>query len=170
MCVCVCVCLLQAETVEKHGAEQVKIWRRSYAVPPPDVTEDSEYFQGNDPKYAHVNKADLPKAESLAMTRARVLPFWESAVKPVVKTGTTVLVAAHGNSLRAILMELDGISEDDIPEINIPTGTPLVYDLDANLRVIPRADAVAPLRGSYLGDAAAVAAKAAAVAAQTEKK
>jgi len=160
----------KAETVEKHGAEQVKIWRRSYAVPPPDVDEASEFFQGNDPKYAHVAKTNLPKAESLKMTRERVLPFWESVIKPVIKTGTTVLVSAHGNSLRAMLMELDGISEDDIPEINIPTGTPLVYDLDANLRVIPRPDAIAPLRGAYLGDAAAVAAKAAAVAAQTEKK
>ena len=120
---------------------------------------------------ADVPPAKLPAAESLEMTRARVLPYWNGTIKPVLATGgKTVLVCAHGNSLHALLMELDGVDEKTIPGINIPTGTPLVYDLDASLKVIPKAGAVAPLNGAYLGDAAEVAAKAAAVAAQTEKK
>ena len=120
---------------------------------------------------ADVPPAKLPAAESLEMTRARVLPYWNGTIKPVLATGgKTVLVCAHGNSLHALLMELDGVDEKTIPGINIPTGTPLVYDLDACLKVIPKAGAVAPLNGAYLGDAAEVAAKAAAVAAQTEKK
>ena len=161
----------KAETVEKHGKDQVNLWRRSYDVPPPPVEEASEYFQGNDPKYGHVAKDQLPKAESLEITRARVLKFWDSVIKPVLASGADVLISAHGNSLRALLMELDGVDKETIPGINIPTGTPLVYNLTpGTLQVIPRAGAVAPLRGAYLGDAEAVAAKAAAVAAQTEKK
>ena len=161
----------KAETVEKHGKDQVNLWRRSYDVPPPPVEEASEYFQGNDPKYGHVAKDQLPKAESLEITRARVLKFWDSVIKPVLASGADVLISAHGNSLRALLMELDGVDKETIPGINIPTGTPLVYNLaPGTLQVIPRAGAVAPLRGAYLGDAEAVAAKAAAVAAQTEKK
>ena len=161
----------KAETVEKHGKDQVQVWRRSYDVPPPDVAGDSEHHPANDAKYCHVPPAKLPAAESLEMTRARVLPYWNGTIKPVLATGgKTVLVCAHGNSLRALLMELDGVDKETIPGINIPTGTPLVYDLDASLKVIPKAGAVAPLNGAYLGDAAEVAAKAAAVAAQTEKK
>ena len=157
--------------MEKHGKDQVQVWRRSYDVPPPDVAGDSEHHPANDAKYCHVPPAKLPAAESLEMTRARVLPYWNGTIKPVLATGgKTVLVCAHGNSLRALLMELDGVDKETIPGINIPTGTPLVYDLDASLKVIPKAGAVAPLNGAYLGDAAEVAAKAAAVAAQTEKK
>ena len=107
----------------------MQLWRRSYDVPPPDVDEASEYFQGNDPKYAHVAKASLPKAESLKITRERVLKFWDAIIKPVLASGAPVIIGAHGNSLRALLMELDGVDEATIPGINIPTGTPLVYDL-----------------------------------------
>ncbi|KAH8072628.1 hypothetical protein JL721_3270 [Aureococcus anophagefferens] len=151
----------KAETVEKHGKDQVQVWRRSYDVPPPDVAGDSEHHPANDAKYCHVPPAKLPAAESLEMTRARVLPYWNGTIKPVLATGgKTVLVCAHGNSLRALLMELDGVDKETIPGINIPTGTPLVYDLDASLKVIPKAGAVAPLNGAYLGDAAEVAAMA----------
>ena len=108
-------------------------------VPPPPVEEASEYFQGNDPKYGHVAKDQLPKAESLEITRARVLKFWEAVIKPVLASGADVLISAHGNSLRALLMELDGVDKETIPGINIPTGTPLVYNLaPGTLQVIPR--------------------------------
>lgn len=159
----------KAETVEKHGKEQVQEWRRSYNVPPPAVDASSEYHPSNDPRYVHVPVEQLPTGESLEMTRARVLPYWNSTIKPVLASGRNVLVCAHGNSLRALLMELDGIGQDVIPGLNIPTATPLVYELDGSLKVIAGAGAVAPLSGTYLGDAEAVAARAAAVAAQTEK-
>jgi len=147
----------KAETAARFGDAQVKLWRRSYDVPPPALADGDERLPGRDPRYASVPAADLPRSESLADTVARFLPFWESDIAPALRGGRRVLVAAHGNSLRALVKYLDGISDEDIVELNIPTGMPLLYDLDEALR--PRAR-------RYLGDPERVAAAAAAVAAQ----
>jgi 2,3-bisphosphoglycerate-dependent phosphoglycerate mutase len=146
------------ETVNKYGKDQVLIWRRSYDIPPPTVDKSSPHHPANDPRYAGFDFPD-EFTESLATTLARVVPFWESDIVPEIKAGKTVLIAAHGNSLRALVKHLDGIDESTIAELNIPTGTPLVYELDDNLKVIPSKDAMAPLQGRYLGDQDAIRAR-----------
>ncbi|CAM9282256.1 unnamed protein product [Choristocarpus tenellus] len=156
------------ETVDKHGKEQVLVWRRSYDVPPPPIDHSSEHFPGNDPMYTHLNKDQLPDTESLATTLDRVLPYWNDEIAPDIKSGKRVLIAAHGNSLRALVKMLDNIPEDTITGLNIPTGVPLVYELDDDLKVIPNKNAFAPLQGAYLGDLDAVRARIEGVANQTK--
>ena len=149
----------KAETAAKHGEAQVKIWRRSYDIPPPALTPDDERHAGRDPRYAGLDKKDLPLSESLKDTVDRFLPYWHEAIAPAVKSGKRVIVAAHGNSLRALVKYLDGVSDQDIVELNIPTGIPLVYELGENLK---------PIRHFYLGDPDAAAAAADAVARQAK--
>ncbi|KAG5174957.1 histidine phosphatase superfamily [Tribonema minus] len=156
------------ETVAKHGKEQVLVWRRSYDIPPPALDTSSEHYPGNDDKYAALPRDKLPRTESLATTLERVLPYWEAEIAPRIRAGERVIIAAHGNSLRALVKHLDGIPEDVITGLNIPTATPLVYELDADLKVVPHADAIAPLQGRYLGDQAAVRARIEGVANQTK--
>jgi 2,3-bisphosphoglycerate-dependent phosphoglycerate mutase len=151
----------KAQTVEKHGAEQVKIWRRSYDIPPPPLSWDDPMHPRFQRRYAAVPPTDLPAAESLKDTLARVLPYWEARIAPELLAGRNVIVAAHGNSLRALVKMLDGISDRDIVELNIPTGVPLLYQLDDKLK---------PKSSRYLGDPEAVKARAEAVARQTETK
>ena len=151
--------LNKAETAKKFGEEQVKIWRRSYATPPPPLTPDDERHAGRDPRYASLTRDLLPLTESLADTVARFLPYWHDRIVPDVKAGRRVLIAAHGNSLRALVKHLDGVSEEEVVALNIPTGIPLVYELDAELK---------PLGSRYLGDPAAVKKAAEAVANQTK--
>jgi 2,3-bisphosphoglycerate-dependent phosphoglycerate mutase len=151
----------KAQTVQKHGAEQVKIWRRSYDIPPPPLDPDDPQHPRFDRRYAGVPAAEIPSAESLKDTLARVLPFWNSRIAPELAAGRNVLVAAHGNSLRALVKMLDRMSDAAIVELNIPTGVPLLYELDSHLQ---------PTASRYLGDAEAVKARAEAVARQTEKK
>ena len=153
--------LNKAETAEKHGEEQVLIWRRSYDIPPPALEKTDERFPGNFPAYKDVDEADLPATESLKLTVDRFLPYWFDTIAPTIKAGKKVLIVAHGNSLRALVKYLDNISEEDIIRLNIPTGVPLVYELDKDLK---------PIRHYYLGDQDEIAAKAAAVAAQGKKK
>jgi len=153
--------LNKTQTVEKHGAEQVKIWRRSYDIPPPPLPASDPGHPRFDRRYASVPAGELPSSESLKDTLARVLPFWNARIAPELKAGRNVLVAAHGNSLRALVKMLDQMSDAAIVELNIPTGVPLLYELDANLK---------PISSRYLGDAEAVKARAEAVAKQTEKK
>ena len=145
--------LNKAETAAKHGEAQTKIWRRSYDIPPPPLAPDDERHPSRDPRYAGLAAGDLPLTESLKETVARFLPYWHGTIAPAITTGT-----AHGNSLRALVKYLDGISDADIVELNIPTGIPLVYELN---------DDLTPIRHDYLGDPAAAAAAAARVAAQT---
>jgi 2,3-bisphosphoglycerate-dependent phosphoglycerate mutase len=152
--------LNKAETATRHGEAQVKIWRRSYDIPPPALTSDDDRHPGRDPRYAGLAPSDLPLTESLKDTVARFLPYWHHVIAPDIRSGRRVLIAAHGNSLRALVMHLDNVSEQDIVELNIPTGVPLVYELDADLRALGH---------RYLGDPAAVAAAAAAVANQGQK-
>jgi 2,3-bisphosphoglycerate-dependent phosphoglycerate mutase len=151
----------KSQTAAKHGAEQVKIWRRSYDIPPPALPESDERHPIHDPRYAGLPPAVLPGTESLKTTLVRVLPYWEERIAPELLRGRNVLVAAHGNSLRALVKMLEGISDDEITELNIPTGVPRLYELDARL---------APTRAEYLGDAAAIAAAAQAVANQANAK
>lgn len=148
--------LNKAETAEKFGAEQVHIWRRSYDVPPPPL-DPADNPGAGDPRYASLDPAQLPLTECLKDTVARVLPYWHEVLSPAILAGRRVLVSAHGNSMRAMVKYLDGISDADITGLNIPNGVPLVYEFD---------DALKPVRHFYLGDADAIAAKAAAVAAQ----
>jgi 2,3-bisphosphoglycerate-dependent phosphoglycerate mutase len=131
----------KAETAAKHGEEQVKLWRRSYATPPPPLAPDDPSWPGRDRRYASLQRSDVPSAESLEDTVRRFLPFWESDIVPSLASGRRVLIAAHGNSLRALIKHLDGISDDDIVGLEIPTGVPLVYELD---------DALRPTRHFYL--------------------
>jgi 2,3-bisphosphoglycerate-dependent phosphoglycerate mutase len=157
------------ETVVKHGADMVQTWRRSFDIPPPPLTKDNEYYPGKDPKYKGLSEAELPLTECLKDTIDRVLPFWESDIVPALNAGKTVLIAAHGNSVRSILKHLEGISEDVIPGLEIPTGTPLVYKLDKDLKPLPQPGCVEPLNfGRYLGDAEAIKAAAEAVKNQTK--
>merc|ERR1712194_1010391 len=157
------------ETVVKHGAEQVQIWRRSFDPPPPDISDDSEYHPKKEAKYRLLKEEEIPKTESLKTVIERVMPFWESTIIPDLKAGKTVFVAAHGNSIRAMVKYLEGIADDVIPGLEIPTGTPLVYELDAGLTPIPNELAVAPLKaGRYLGDAEKIKAAAEAVKNQTK--
>jgi 2,3-bisphosphoglycerate-dependent phosphoglycerate mutase len=143
--------LNKAETAAKHGEDQVKVWRRSYDIPPPPLAADDERHPSRDPRYAGLSASELPLTESLKDTVARFLPYWLGTIAPAVTSGRRVLVAAHGNSLRALVKYLDNMSDSDIVELNIPTGIPLVYELDANLK---------PLRHYYLGDPNAAAAAA----------
>jgi len=152
--------LNKAETAARHGEAQTKIWRRSYDIPPPPLTPDDPRHPSHDPRYATLQPAELPLTESLKDTVARFLPYWHETIAPAIRSGRRVVIAAHGNSLRALVKYLDGIDEHTIVELNIPTGIPLVYELDADLK---------PLRHYYLGDPAAAAAAAARVAAQTSK-
>jgi 2,3-bisphosphoglycerate-dependent phosphoglycerate mutase len=151
--------LNKAETAAKHGEAQTKIWRRSYDIPPPPLDPQDQRHPSRDRRYAQLTPAQLPLTESLKETVARVVPYWQSTIGPEVKSGRRVVVAAHGNSLRALVKHLDGISEADIVELNIPTGIPLVYELNGDLT---------PIRHYYLGDAAVAAAAAARVANQTK--
>ena len=153
--------LNKAQTVEQHGAEQVKVWRRSYDIPPPKLELDDPRHPRFDPRYASIDVAELPATESLKETLARVLPYWHSRIAPELRAGRNVLVAAHGNSLRAMVKMLDNVPESEIVELNIPTGVPLLYELDKELK---------PLGSRYLGDPAAIAAAAEAVRRQTEKR
>jgi 2,3-bisphosphoglycerate-dependent phosphoglycerate mutase len=153
--------LNKAQTVQLHGEAQVKIWRRSYDIPPPELDPDDPRHPRFDPRYANIDIADLPRAESLKDTLQRVLPYWHSRIAPELRAGRNVLVAAHGNSLRAMVKMLDDIPESEIVELNIPTGVPLLYELDSSLK---------PTASRYLGDAAAIAAAAEAVRRQTEKR
>lgn len=153
--------LNKAEMTEQFGEAQVKIWRRSYDTPPPPLKFDDPRHPRFDPRYAGLTSAQLPATESLKITLERVLPYWHSQIAPAILSGKRLLVAAHGNSLRAVVKYLDNISETDIPELNIPTGVPLVYELDASLK---------PLRHYYLGDPEAVKKAAEAVAAQARAK
>lgn len=153
--------LNKSEMAEKFGEAQVKIWRRSYATPPPALELDDQRHPRFDRRYAHLPLDVLPGCEALKHTVERMLPYWFSVIAPDVKSGQRVLVAAHGNSLRALVKFLDGISDEDIPELNIPTGVPLIYELDANLRRV---------NSYYLGDPEAVRKAAEAVAAQGKAK
>jgi 2,3-bisphosphoglycerate-dependent phosphoglycerate mutase len=153
--------LSKAETAARHGEAQVKIWRRSYDIPPPPLTPDDPRYPGRDRRYASLSPDELPLTESLKDTVARFLPYWDETIAPTIRSGRRVLIAAHGNSLRALVKHLDQISDEAIVELNIPTGIPLVYELDATLT---------PLRSRYLGDAAAAQAAADAVARQGAAK
>jgi len=151
----------KAQTVEKHGEAQVKIWRRSYDIPPPALDVTDQRHPIHDRRYAKLDPRVLPASESLKDTLARVLPFWNDRIVAELKLGKNVLVAAHGNSLRAVVKMLDNVSEADITELNIPTGVPLVYELN---------DEIKPVKSGYLGDPEAIKAAAEAVKKQTEKK
>jgi 2,3-bisphosphoglycerate-dependent phosphoglycerate mutase len=153
--------LNKAETAEKHGMEQVHIWRRSYDIQPPPLTEDDPRYPGNDPRYADLPQDELPATECLKDTVARFMPYWENTIAPEVRSGRRVLIAAHGNSLRALVKVLDHISDEDIVGLNIPTGIPLVYELE---------DDLTPIRHYYLGDPEKVAQATQAVANQLKKK
>ncbi len=150
--------LNKAETAAKHGEDQVLVWRRSYDTPPPELSRDDERHPCHDRRYAGL---DVPGAECLKDTVERVVPYWESAIVPEIKAGKRVMIAAHGNSLRGLVKHLDGISDEDIVGVNIPTGMPLVYELDVDMN---------PTSKRYLGDAAAVEKAMAAVAAQGKAK
>lgn len=149
--------LNKAETAARHGEGQVKIWRRAFATAPPPLTADDQRHPSHDPRYKALPPGDLPSTESLKDTIARFLPYWSDSIAPAIKAGKRVLIVAHGNSLRALVKFLDHISDDDIVELNIPTGIPLVYELDEALR---------PVRHYYLGDQAAARKAAEAVAKQ----
>jgi 2,3-bisphosphoglycerate-dependent phosphoglycerate mutase len=150
--------LNKAEMAAKFGEQQVMVWRRSYDTPPPALSPDDSRYEGRDPRYAGVQ---VPRTECLKDTVARVLPYWESAIAPAIRSGRRVLVAAHGNSLRALIKYLDRVSDEAIVKLNVPTGIPLVYELD---------DALRPLQHDYLGDADEVAKRIAAVSAQGKVK
>ena len=153
--------LNKAETAERHGEAQVKIWRRRYDDPPPELARGDPRFPGKDPRYASLRPDELPLTEALKDTVARFLPYWHDTIAPAVRRGERVLVAAHGNSMRALIKYLDNVSETDIVGLNIPTGIPLVYELDEQLK---------PERHYYLADEAEVQAAMAAVAAQGKKR
>lgn len=153
--------LNKAETAAKHGEEQVLTWRRSYDIPPPALADDDPRYPGRDPRYASLSKNELPLTECLKDTVERFLPQWFDEIAPAIKSGKKVIVAAHGNSLRALVKHLDGISDEAILKLNIPTGIPLVYELDGDLK---------PIKHYYLGDPNAVAAALAAVANQGKAK
>jgi 2,3-bisphosphoglycerate-dependent phosphoglycerate mutase len=153
--------LNKAEMAVKFGEAQVKLWRRSYDVPPPALELSDERHPRFDPRYASLSPEQIPATESLKITLERVLPYWHSTLAPMIRSGKRVLVSAHGNSMRAMVKYLDNISDQDIPELNIPTGVPLVYELNEQLR---------PEKHYYLGDAEAVARATAAVANQGKAK
>lgn len=153
--------LNKAETAARHGEEQVKIWRRAYAIAPPPLDVNDERHPSRDPRYKDLSPSELPRTESLKDTVARFLPYWHGSIAPKITAGKRVLIAAHGNSLRALVKFLDDISDDEIVELNIPTGIPLVYELDAHLR---------PIRHYYLGDQDAARRAAEAVAKQAARQ
>ncbi|MBT9432831.1 2,3-diphosphoglycerate-dependent phosphoglycerate mutase [Candidatus Sodalis endolongispinus] len=153
--------LNKAETAEKYGDDQVKQWRRGFAITPPELTRDDERFPGHDARYANLTAAELPTTESLALTIDRVIPYWNETILPRMKSGERIIIAAHGNSIRAMVKFLDNLSEEEILELNIPTGVPLVYEFDDNMK---------PIKHYYLGNADEIAAKAAAVANQGKAK
>jgi 2,3-bisphosphoglycerate-dependent phosphoglycerate mutase len=155
--------LNKSETAAKYGEAQVKVWRRSYDIPPPPLEKNDPRFPGNDPqgRYRDLKPSELPQTECLKDTVARFLPAWLEEIGPAVKTGKKVIIAAHGNSLRALVKYLDNVPESEIVELNIPTAIPLVYELDANLK---------PIKHYYLGDQAAIAAAMNAVANQGKAK
>ena len=152
--------LNKAETAEKHGMDQVKIWRRSYAIRPPDLERDDDRFPGHDRRYAGLSESELPLSECLKDTVDRFLPYWNDTIAPDVAAGKQVLIAAHGNSLRALVKYLDNVSEEEIVDLNIPTGIPLVYELEDDLK---------PLKNYYLGDPEKVAKATYAVASQLSR-
>lgn len=151
----------KAETAKKYGDDQVLVWRRSYDIPPPPLDKSSEYYPGNHPRYAGLSDAELPTTECLKDTVERVVPYWENTIAPELKAGKKLIIAAHGNSLRALVKYLDDMTEDAILKLNIPTGVPLVYELDEQLK---------PIKHYYLGDQEALAAKLQAVANQGKAK
>jgi 2,3-bisphosphoglycerate-dependent phosphoglycerate mutase len=153
--------LNKAETAAKYGDAQVKIWRRSFDIPPPPLTPDDPRHPSHDPRYKGLRPSELPLTESLKETVARFMPYWHATIAPAIALGQRVVIAAHGNSLRALVMYLDNVSESEIVELNIPTGIPLVYELDGDLK---------PIRHYYLGDPVAAAAAAARVANQAAQK
>ena len=153
--------LNKAETAAKYGEEQVLVWRRSYDTPPPALEESDERFPGKDPRYAKLTKEELPLTECLKDTVARFVPYWENTIVPVIKEGKKVIIAAHGNSLRALVKYLDNVPDEEIVKLNIPTGIPLVYELDDNLK---------PIKHYYLGDEEAIKAKISSVANQGKAK
>lgn len=153
--------LNKSETAAKYGEDQVLIWRRSYDVPPPPLEKTDERYPGHDPRYQDVPASELPLTECLKDTVDRFLPYWHEVIAPQVKAGKKVVIAAHGNSLRALVKYLDNLSEDEVLKLNIPTGVPLVYELDDDLK---------PLKHYYLGDQEAIAAAMAAVASQGKAK
>ncbi|ATD59216.1 MULTISPECIES: 2,3-diphosphoglycerate-dependent phosphoglycerate mutase [Janthinobacterium] len=151
----------KGETAAKYGDEQVLVWRRSYDTPPPPLEANDDRASFNDPRYAGLPKASIPLTECLKDTVARVMPSWDEEIAPAIRAGKKIIISAHGNSLRALIKMLDGISDSDIVGLNIPNGQPLVYELDADLK---------PIRHYYLGDPAAIAAAQAAVANQGKAK
>ena len=153
--------LNKAETASRYGDEQVKIWRRSYETRPPLLEKSDKRYPGNDPRYAGLEEKEIPLGECLADTVARVIPYWEKNIVPQIKAGRELIIVAHGNSIRALVKYLDNVSDKDILELNIPTGIPLVYELDESLQ---------PLTHYYLGDEKAIAAALAAVASQGKSK
>jgi 2,3-bisphosphoglycerate-dependent phosphoglycerate mutase len=153
--------LNKAETAAKYGLEQTQIWRRSYDVPPPPLTRDDPRWSGHDPRYARLTPAEIPLSECLKDVVARFLPYWHETLAPTIKSGQRIIIAAHGNSLRALVKFLDRIPDDKIVSLNIPTGIPLVYELEADLT---------PARSYYLGDPARVQAAIQAVADQLQKR
>ncbi len=153
--------LNKLETVEKYGDEQVLIWRRSFSTPPPALTRDDERYPGRDPRFQSAKENEIPLAESLKDTINRFLPHWHNVIAPSIKEGKRVIIAAHGNSLRALVKYLDDVSEEEIVKLNIPTGIPLVYELDEELK---------PLRHYYLGDSEALKKAVESVAKQTSRK
>jgi 2,3-bisphosphoglycerate-dependent phosphoglycerate mutase len=153
--------LNKAETAAQHGEAQVKIWRRSYDIAPPPLTPDDERWTGRDPRYKDLKPSEIPPSESLKDTVARFLPYWHETIAPTILSGRRVVIGAHGNSLRALVKYLDKVGDQEIVELNIPTGIPLVYELD---------DQLTPIRHYYLGDPEAAARAAAAVAAQSGAK
>jgi 2,3-bisphosphoglycerate-dependent phosphoglycerate mutase len=153
--------LNKAETAERHGLEQTQIWRRSYDIPPPPLTSDDPRHPGKDPRYGSLKPHELPLTECLKDTVARFLPYWHETIAPMVSSGQRVLIAAHGNSLRALVKYLDNISDEEIVGLNIPTGIPLVYDLEDDLK---------PIRHFYLGDPETIKRATEAVAGQLQKK
>jgi 2,3-bisphosphoglycerate-dependent phosphoglycerate mutase len=153
--------LNKAETAAKHGDEQVLIWRRSYDIRPPALEETDERYPGNDAKYSELTKEELPKSECLKDTVARVLPYWHDVIAPSIKAGKRILVSAHGNSIRALVKYLDDVPKKEILRLNIPTGIPLVYELNEQLR---------PIKHYYIGDPEAVAQAIQAVADQGKAK
>jgi 2,3-bisphosphoglycerate-dependent phosphoglycerate mutase len=153
--------LNKAETAAQYGDDQVLVWRRSYDTPPPDLETSDPRYPGNDPRYQDLDPKDLPLTECLKDTVARFVPYWEETIAPVVASGKRVIIAAHGNSLRALVKYLDNISDDDIVGLNIPTGMPLIYELDDNLK---------PLKNYYIGDPEEVEKAMQAVASQGKAK
>lgn len=153
--------------MDKHGKDQVLIWRRSYDIPPPVVDRSSEHHPSNDPRYKGV-EFDDEFTESLKTTAERFMPDWENKIGPDIKAGKKVIIAAHGNTLRALVQYLDNISDEEICGLNIPTGVPLIYELDDDLKPIPHPDVIAPLQGRYLGNQEEVRARIEGVANQTK--